>query len=168
MGHYEPGSEYFVYEADEFDRNFLSFHPHLALITGIDWDHPDIYSTREAYNDAFREFLGQSSQAVLWQQDLDRLDLEASEQQSVLDEDDLAINEKLSLPGLVNRQNAWEAVQAMHKLTKKPLDELLKLVDKFPGVTRRFEQIVPGLYSDYAHTPAKIRGASATRPRSRG
>ncbi len=73
MGHYEPGSEYFVYEADEFDRNFLAFHPRLALITGIDWDHPDIYPTREEYNAAFRKFLSQSEQSVLWQDDAKRL-----------------------------------------------------------------------------------------------
>ena len=36
MGHFEPGSEYFIYEADEFDHNFLAFHPYLSVITGID------------------------------------------------------------------------------------------------------------------------------------
>jgi UDP-N-acetylmuramate--alanine ligase len=37
--------------------------------------------------------------------------------------------------------------------------KLLTILEGFPGVSRRFEQIVPGLYSDYAHTPPKIRGA---------
>jgi len=32
-------------------------------------------------------------------------------------------------------------------------------MNNFPGVARRFEQLVPGLYSDYAHTPPKVRGA---------
>ncbi len=49
MGAFEPGAEYFVYECDEFDRNFLSFEPHLSLITGIDWYHPDIYLPRDDY-----------------------------------------------------------------------------------------------------------------------
>ena len=26
-GHYEKNAEYFIYEADEYDRNFLNFHP---------------------------------------------------------------------------------------------------------------------------------------------
>ncbi|HEY1835704.1 MAG TPA: Mur ligase domain-containing protein [Candidatus Saccharimonadales bacterium] len=159
MGQVEAGSEYFVYEADEFDRNFLSFHPHLAVITGIDWDHPDIYPTRESYNEAFREFLGQSQRAVLWRQDLPRLAIEASSKQHVVDEDDTDINSKLTLPGLVNRQNAWEVAQAVQWLTAKPLGELIAHLDKFPGVSRRFEQIAPNLYTDYAHTPSKIRGA---------
>ncbi|HEX5447710.1 MAG TPA: Mur ligase domain-containing protein, partial [Candidatus Saccharimonadales bacterium] len=35
MGHYQPGSRYFIYEADEFDRNFLDFHPKMSMITGL-------------------------------------------------------------------------------------------------------------------------------------
>jgi UDP-N-acetylmuramate--alanine ligase len=52
MGQYTPGSEYFIYEADEYDKNFLAFHPHISIITGIDWDHPDVFPTRESYNGA--------------------------------------------------------------------------------------------------------------------
>jgi UDP-N-acetylmuramate--alanine ligase len=159
MGHYEPGSEYFVYEADEFDRNFLAFHPYLSLITGIDWDHPDIYPTRESYNQAFRDFLGQSEQVILWHADTERLDVAPTETEAVLDETDPAINNKLYLPGLVNRLNAWGVAHAVQKLTQKPLNELLGHLNEFPGVSRRFEQIIPYLYTDYAHTPPKIRGA---------
>jgi UDP-N-acetylmuramate--alanine ligase len=159
MGQYEEDSEYFVYEADEFDRNFLAFHPYIALITGIDWDHPDIYPTREEYNAAFREFLGQSDQAILWHQDVNRLGITPTGKQLVLDQDDAAIDKSLHLPGIVNRQNAWEVAHVVQQLTGKPLDELLQHLDSFPGVSRRFEQIVSGLYSDYAHTPPKIRGA---------
>lgn len=159
MGAYEPGAEYFVYECDEFDRNFLSFEPHTSLITGVDWDHPDIYPTREDYYAAFREFLQQSKHAVMWQLDVDRLGTEAADVQLVLDEADPAINTTFSLPGLVNRQNAWMVANAMQKLLGTPLEELTAHLNRFPGVSRRFEQIIPGLYTDYAHTPPKIRGA---------
>jgi UDP-N-acetylmuramate--alanine ligase len=159
MGQFDPKSEYFVYEADEFDRNFLSFKPHLSIITGIDWDHPDIYPTREDYNAAFREFLEQSQQAVLWKGDTERLELEPTTSQTVLDEDDPHITQKITLPGLVNRLDAWEVAQAIHQLTGAPLDELIGHLNRFPGVSRRFEQLAPGLYSDYSHTPPKIRGA---------
>lgn len=155
----EPGSEYFVYEADEFDHNFLAFHPALSIITGVDWDHPDIYPTREEYYEAFNTFLKQSDQAVLWDGDAERLNLEASEQQLVLDDDDQQINERLHLAGHVNRLDAWLVAHALERLTNTPLDESLPHLDKFPGVGRRFEQIVPNLISDYAHTAPKIRGA---------
>lgn len=155
----DPNSQYFIYEADEFDRNFLSFNPALSLITGIDWDHPDIYPTREVYYQAFRDFLRQSEKTILWDSDAERLDLELVKGQIVLDEDDTDINEQLHLAGRVNRLDAWLVAHAVELLTHKPLDELLAHLDAFPGVGRRFEELVPGLITDYAHTAPKIRGA---------
>lgn len=162
MGSYTPSAEYFVYECDEFDRNFLSYQPDLSLITGIDWDHPDIYPTREDYNAAFREFLEQSEHSVLWDADAERLHVEANNTLTVLDESDPGITSSFNLPGLVNRQNAWLVVNALQPVARKSFDELVSILGDFPGVSRRFEEIVPGLYTDYAHTPPKIRGALET------
>lgn len=159
MGGFEPGAKYFVYECDEFDRNFLSFEPYMSLITGIDWDHPDIYPTREDYHAAFREFLEQSQQAVLWRIDADRIGLEDDGTRTILDEADPAIHPTFTLPGLVNRQNAWLVANALQTVLGTPFEELVTHLNAFPGVSRRFEQIVPGLYTDYAHTPPKIQGA---------
>lgn len=159
MGAYEPGSQYFIYEADEYDRNFLAFHPYMSLITGIDWDHPDIYPTRQDYNDAFRDFLGQSEHAALWQSDIERLKYMPTDHQMVLSDNDPQIDNILKLPGLVNRQNAWIVASGLWPIFNKPAAELAKKLNGFPGLSRRWEQIAPGIYSDYAHTPAKIRGA---------
>ena len=90
MGALEAGAEYFLYECDEFDRNFLHYSPFISLVTGIDWDHPDIYPTREDYNQAFRDFLGKSEQTVLWQSDVERLGGSPGETDTVLDEEDTA------------------------------------------------------------------------------
>lgn len=158
MGEYNPDSQYFVYEADEFDRNFLSFTPYISLITGIDWDHPDIYPTQAEYNAAFLEFLSRSGQAVLWQQDVDRLGLDPGPNQTVIREDDPHL-QQLTLPGEVNRMDALLVATGIAQLTGTPLEELIGHLNRFPGVARRFEQIAPNLYSDYAHTPPKIRGA---------
>lgn len=43
-------------EADEFDRSFLWLRPEVAIITSVSFDHPDIYASREDYDDAFRTF----------------------------------------------------------------------------------------------------------------
>lgn len=157
MGEYAPDSEYFVYEADEFDRNFLAFHPHLSIITGIDWDHPDIYPTRESYDQAFRDFLAQSERAVMWSDDVERLQ-NGVDEPTILDKNDPAVA-RIALPGEVNRQDAWQVARAVQQITGKPLDELVAKLETFPGVARRFEKIAPNLYTDYAHTPPKIRGA---------
>jgi UDP-N-acetylmuramate--alanine ligase len=159
MGEYNSDSEYFVYEADEFDRNFLSFHPHLSIVTGIDWDHPDIYPTRESYNQAFLTYLDQSKQTILWDEDLERLGLQPAPQYTILSKHNQTDLGHSTLPGQVNRENALQVAQAVALLTGKPLHELLEQLNAFPGVARRFEQIAPNLYTDYAHTPPKIRGA---------
>ncbi len=124
MGEYAKASEYFVYEADEYDRNFLAFHPYMSLITGIDWDHPDIYPTRENYYDAFKSFISQSQHAALWQSDFERLKYTATDHQMVLNEDDPKINSRLKLTGLINRQNAWIVADDLWPILNKPADEL--------------------------------------------
>lgn len=159
MGQYQQGSQYFVYEADEFARNFLAFQPALSLITGVDWDHPDIYPTRESYNAAFKEFLGMSERIVAWKPDADMLEMLPTARRLILQPDEPAIDQFVRLPGRVNRLNGWEAVQALVFMLNIPIDQAISLINTFPGVSRRFEQVVPRLYSDYAHTPPKIRGA---------
>lgn len=157
MGAFDPSSEYFIYEADEFDRNFLSFRPHLSLITGIDWDHPDIYPTRESYNQAFRDFARQSKEVYIWEEDATYAGIEASDSVAIINFNDYPFSD---LPGVVNRQNAALVAQGvMRALDYESIMPLFQILNKFPGVSRRFEQIKPGLYSDYAHTPPKIRGA---------
>lgn len=158
MGACPKNAAYFIYECDEFDRNFLHFTPGLSIITGIDWDHPDIYPTREDYNQAFREFIGQSRGTIMWQSDVKRLGGQPTSSDDVLDDADPAID-TINLAGHVNRRNAWQVAHSVHKLTGQPISRLLQILEQFPGVSRRFEQIAPGLYSDYAHTPPKIKGA---------
>src|SRR5690606_23354304 len=76
---------------------------------------------------------------------------------SVLDTAE-AEREGLTLKGKFNRLDAWLAVQAVHELTDTPVRQLVNHINRFPGLQRRMEEIVPGLYSDYAHTPEKVRG----------
>lgn len=158
MGEYMPGSRYFVYEADEFDRNFLAFEPKVSLITGVTWDHHEIFPTREDYQQAFREFIDQTDWTVLWQEDYDYLGLQQNDAYAVQDSNNPAIS-GITLSGLYNRLDGWLAIQAVHHVTKAPLRDLIKLLNRFPGTQRRMEPIIPNLYSDYAHTPEKIRGA---------
>lgn len=157
MGTFKDGSEYFVYEADEFDRNFLAFKPFVSLITGVSWDHHEIFPTREDYQQAFKEFISQSNQTYLWQEDFEYLGLETTSNIHSLNSAEIKLN-LLTIPGKYNRLDAWLVIQAAHKLTGHSLEELITVLNRFPGLQRRMEQIIPGLYSDYAHTPEKILG----------
>lgn len=158
MGEFAKGSEYFIYECDEFDRNFLAFNPFVSIITGVSWDHHEIFPTREDYQDAFREFIEQSEWLEIWQDDADYLGLEPNDHHAVMNPGDPEID-KLKLLGRYNRLDAWLSVKATQQLTKAPLEKLVDTANQFPGLSRRMERIAPNLYSDYAHTPEKIRGA---------
>lgn len=149
-GFYDPQSEYFVYECDEFDRNFLAFNPFISLITSIDYDHPDTYGTPEDYMTAFRQFMDQSGHTIMWHND--GVLVHANEADGwVLQANEVAA---LSLPGEHNRRNATLALKLLEKL-QIPGDHITAL-NGFPGSNRRFEQIAPNLYSDYGHHPTEI------------
>ncbi len=46
----------FVLEADEYDRMFLGLQPSIAVITNVEWDHPDCYPTPASFRRAFMQF----------------------------------------------------------------------------------------------------------------
>lgn len=50
-------SQYLVAEADESDRSFLKLSPILAVITNLDREHMDCYSSMEDVENAFVEFM---------------------------------------------------------------------------------------------------------------
>jgi len=62
-GHFGKG-KYFVAEADEYatepkyDKTpkFLWQHPQIGVITNIEFDHPDLYSSMEQLREAFLNF----------------------------------------------------------------------------------------------------------------
>jgi UDP-N-acetylmuramate--alanine ligase len=55
----------FVVEADEYAGNFDSYFPDVALVTTVEWDHPDVFADRAATIDAFAAWLDQVPDAGL-------------------------------------------------------------------------------------------------------
>ena len=149
-GYFDPASEYFVYECDEFDRNFLRFHPFVSLITSVDYDHPDTYSTEQEYVDAFREFILQSEFTILWQVDAQKL--QEPQNTWALGEHDVV---NVTLAGTHNRHNASLVMKAVEKLGIN--GDATGALNDFPGTDRRFEQLLPNLYTDYGHHPVEIK-----------
>lgn len=151
-GVYDPASEYFVYECDEFDRNFLNFNPYVSLITSVDYDHPDTYPTRGEYLAAFRQFVDQSGLAIGWAADLDPMNLQ---QETVWH---LQGNEVMPfrLAGAHNRRNATLVAKACEYLSLCANNTATELLASFPGTARRFERLGDNLYTDYGHHPVEI------------
>lgn len=152
-GSYHQGDQFFVYEADEYDRNFLKFHPWLSVIPSISYDHPDIYPTPADYQSAFDQFKSQS-QTVITPADLPN-DLDDS---------------IFTLAGASRRLDACLALIALEKIVasasglKNPptREQLIDTLNTFPGVGRRFERLTDNIYTDYAHHPEEIAATIAT------
>lgn len=154
-GLYMPESEYFIYECDEFDRNFLHFHAFLSILTSVDYDHPDTYPTVNSYREAFNQYVEQSRETIAWQRDLDyiKCSTPAETVQGLRPTDTLA----LSLPGDHNRRNGTLVARAIETLGIGSLEQAGAILALFPGTDRRFQCIAPNLYSDYGHHPAEIQ-----------
>lgn len=48
---------WFVIEADEYDHMFLGLTPLVAVVTNVEWDHPDCYPTEASFVHAFAQFV---------------------------------------------------------------------------------------------------------------
>ena len=138
-GQYRVGDQFLIYEADEYDRNFLAFHPWLSVITTVSYDHPDIYPTPDDYTQAFQTFESQSGEVIYGG----------------------TINAGINLAGLARRDDATAALAAVQHIAKAAgqlisESKITEVLNRFPGVGRRFERLADGVYSDYAHHPEEV------------
>ena len=136
-GAYHKGDKYFIYEADEYDRNFLKYHPWVSVIPYVSYDHPDIYPTREDYQKAFEQFKVQSEKVIDGIEDL--------------------VIEDFKLAGDARRLDAALATLAVKEMAPEvETSQVIGILNDFPGVGRRFERLEEGIYTDYAHHPEEI------------
>jgi len=153
-GKFDPDSRYFIYECDEYDRNFLHYQPDYALIPAVDYDHIDIYPTIDDYHQAFSQFFDQSAQIIMWPKDIwsgyqpsDKFLLAQN------------INPDLTLLGEHNRANAQLIVELAPLLYDERFNiaSVIEILNSAPCAGRRFEALQYNLISDYAHHPAEIK-----------
>ncbi len=149
-GVFTPNSEFFVYECDEYDNNFLHFSPHLSVITSIDYDHPDTFPTEQSYKDAFTQFMSQSDHTILWKNDADYQGTAPSGAWVLED------TSTLNLAGEHNRRNGTLVVKALEYVLQAPEADVASNLATFPGTDRRFEKLADNLYTDYGHHPEEI------------
>ncbi|NCO10913.1 hypothetical protein GW930_03340 [Candidatus Saccharibacteria bacterium] len=152
-GTYDPNSTYFVYECDEYDRNFLHFDPYLSLITSVDYDHPDTYPTKDDYVQAFAQFSASSDNVIMWRKDAEYLSLQPDDNAWILDDGDVP---QLALAGAHNRRNGQLVLKALEYLHMSGEGDPAEALSHFPGTDRRFERLADNLYSDYGHHPVEI------------
>lgn len=152
-GAFDPASEFFVYECDEYDRNFLHFDPAVSLLPSVDYDHPDTYPTEAEYQAAFRQYVDQSELTITWQSVIDFIKPNANSDIWALQDKEVL---PLNLAGEHNRRNATLVIKALERLEIGEPTARTEALESFPGTDRRFEKLAPHVYSDYGHHPEEI------------
>lgn len=179
-----------VIEADESDGSFLRYDPEIAVITNIEFEHPETWSGLDDLIDAFREFAGNAKSVVISadQPRIDELALGdrsttfapapiAAEFQAatITTPEDPALGSvftlgeqviELGVRGEHNVKNALAAIAALELVGVSRADAAAAL-KSFVGVGRRFELVGETangavVYDDYAHHQTEVRAALTT------
>lgn len=180
-GHYGRG-DWFIAEADEYVTDpghdatprFLWQSPEILVITNIDFDHPDVYSSLSDVEKAFkkiREKVGGSGEVITASDArISNLHYHNGRTYFQLETSGVVLPEiMLQVPGRHNAINASLAALAANRAGIS-WDLIIKALSQFGGAKRRFEKIATVgttvFYDDYAHHPAEIRATlSAARAR---
>ncbi len=158
--------KYFVGEADEYRRHFLSYWPKILVITNIDADHLDYYKDLVDIQSAFQELAERvpaDGFIVCNEKDSHIIHVLKNVQATVIDYAQIADVPKLQFPGNHNIQNAQAALGVAEalRIERSVADEALAA---FEGTARRFEfrgTTAHGalVYDDYGHNPQKVVAA---------
>ncbi|MBE0643461.1 MAG: UDP-N-acetylmuramate--L-alanine ligase [Bacteroidetes bacterium] len=162
------GGEFMVVEADEFDRSFLKLNPSISILTTLEEEHLDIYSSLDDLKNAFVEFankvpfygfvalcldepalqeiLPQIMRKVVTygfssQADIQAVDLVQKENRAsftVLRNGQEVGQINLGVPGEHNVQNALATIAVSLELGI-PFVHIKTALDAFTGAFRRFE-----------------------------
>jgi UDP-N-acetylmuramate--alanine ligase len=179
--------DFFVVEADEYDRTFHHLHPEVAVVTNIEADHLEYFGSFEAIVEAFQVFVDGikpgglivgcvddpgvarllatvRNHRVLRYGLAENAELRAtrirpSERGMTFDVEGLRAF-AIFVPGEHNVRNALAAIAVARELGIDP-DTIARGLSRFLGVDRRFQ--ILGTFAgaivvdDYAHHPTEIR-----------
>ena len=109
--------EYFVYEADEFDRNFLAFEPEISLITGV--AGIIMKSSYPRRLPGFKEFIDQTKHTFMWMEDAEYLGCDPiSKQNAMFSIALIGTSVRISLKGKYNQSRRLAGRQAVRSISK--------------------------------------------------
>ncbi len=175
-----------IFEGDEYlsspiDRRpkFHWYHPHIALLSGIAWDHINVFPTYENYLEQFSTFIGliERDGTLIYNTEDEELSALVSQSKNAIQKrpyqtPEFEIKEGISyvLDGktkvplkvfgrhnLLNMNGAWLVCQELG-LTNK---QFFEAISGFNGAAKRLELVLQKgrgrLYSDFAHAPSKLK-----------
>ncbi len=177
-----------VIEADEYltspldlRSKFLHYHPHIAIISGIAWDHINVFPTFDEYLETFRKFILsiQPNGYLIYNADDEELVKMVNELQPKInlipyqpfqfkaenDESILWYDEKeypINVFGSHNFANLKSAFE-VGKIVGLSEVSILQSFQTFQGAAKRLEKIYDDkekqltIFRDFAHAPSKVK-----------
>ena len=176
------GDEYLASPLERVPK-FHLYHPHIAVLSGIAWDHINVFPTFEIYVEQFKIFIDKiEPKGVLFyyegDADLQRLAeicqrkdirLIAYRELDSVVEDGITFLESNSgkIPLIVfgkhNLQNMQAAKMVCQELGVTE-DKFNNAIASFEGAARRLEPVFMGkqtkLFKDFAHSPSKLKATT--------
>lgn len=173
------GDEYLSSPLDPTPK-FLRYRHHVGVISGIAWDHANVYPTEESYVKQFDAFADQTPKGgilVYNEQDpiaaivgkKERADIVSIPFKSHSHTTDsngnlFLTNGKERFPikifGSHNLQNISAAKELLKKVGVSP-EQFLEAIGSFEGASGRLEKIKEGgnttVFKDFAHAPSKVK-----------
>ena len=183
-------AKYAVFEGDEYltspldlRSKFLWYHPHVAILTGIAWDHINVFPTFDGYVDTFRKFVDgieENGTFIYYKHDSNLCEI-ASHARKDIKQLPYEAYEPTSNPSLKgkevglkifgrhNMENLQAAALACEQIGVKR-EDFYREIATFTGASNRLELIdetgTNVAYKDFAHSPSKLRATvNAVRER---
>lgn len=177
-----------VIEGDEYlsspiDRRskFLWYEPHISIITGIAYDHINVFPTFGSYVQTFADFVRShpSGSMVFWyanDEHLQSIMAEYGQPSEAYDAPDFkmvngrsviryaGVEYPMNVVGRHNMENLRAAALAAGEMGVD-IGEFYKAMQSFEGAGRRMEKIFETanqvVYRDFAHSPSKLKATTS-------
>ena len=174
---------YIILEGDEYlsspiDKRpkFHLYQPHIAVLSGISWDHINVFPSFDIYLDQFRIFKNMVKETLIYCSDDKELNTLAKEKSKCklipystpnykIENGITSISEtKLSIFGEHNLQNLNAAKLVCNQLGLSDA-KFYEKIKTFTGASNRLELIRKKenscIYKDFAHSPSKLKATAS-------
>ena len=172
-----------ILEGDEYlsspiDRRpkFHLYQANIAVLSGIAWDHINVFPTFEIYLEQFRIFKNMISDTLIYCSDDEELNNLTREKtkcklipystlnHTIKNGISSIKNTELLIFGNHNLQNMNAALLVCKELGISE-EDFLKQISNFKGASKRLELVKKtqdsAIYKDFAHSPSKLKATSA-------
>ncbi|MBR0310112.1 MAG: peptidoglycan synthetase [Paludibacteraceae bacterium] len=165
-------AKYAVFEGDEYltspldlRSKFLWYHPNTAILTGIAWDHINVFPTFDLYVDTFRKFadtLEPNGTLIYYSADSNLQSIAQGARKDIHCRPYSAYtgNVPMQVFGRHNMENLQAACLACQTIGIQA-EDFYREISTFTGAANRLEKIAQTetsvAYKDFAHSPSKLR-----------